>query len=628
VDPFFGAPSELEDRRRYWVYLFGRLAPGVTLARAREAINAAYRPILAEVEAPLQTGMSAQTMARFRAKEVLVEDGRHGQSLLRGATRAPLLLLFAITGLIVLIACANIANLLLVRGTARATEIAVRMSLGAGRRQLVVQLLAESCVLAVLGGAASILVARGTLALIASFIPPAIIGGGSMLDLELRPSVLLFAGAVALGTGLLFGLFPALHATRPDLIATIRSGAGQIAGGHRAASRVRTALVTGQIALSMALLGAAGLFIQSLRNIGRVDLGMELERVVSFALLPELSGYDRSRARALFERVEDEVRALPGVTAVAGASQPLLTGSGSGGNVRVEGFERGPDTDANTRMIQVGLDYFRALGIPLLDGREFTTADRAGAARVAIVSEAFARKFGLGRGAVGKRLAIDGQSPGEALDVEIVGLARDAAYSDVKGDPPPLLITPYRQDTTVSALVFYARTTGDPARTLRAIPGAVARLDPNLPVALLKLMPRQVRENVYLDRMVGTLSAGFAALATLLAAVGLYGVLAYTVAQRTREIGIRMALGADGGRIRGMVLRQVGRMVLVGGALGVAAALGIGRAARSLLFGLEGHDPAVLAAALAVLAMTALAAGYVPAWRASRVSPAGALRRE
>jgi predicted permease len=625
VDPFFGPRTELENRRRYWVYAFARRAPGVTVERARREANAAYRAILADVEAPLQEGMSAQTLARFKAKEVTVEDGRHGQSILRGATRTPLVLLLAITGLVVLIACANIANLLLARGATRGTEVAVRLSLGAGRRQLVAQLLTESCLLAVVGGAASLLVARATLGLIASFIPPSLPGMGTTLALELRPSVLAFAAATALGTGLLFGLFPALHATRPDLIASIRSGAGQIAGGQRAAVRFRTSLVTAQIALSMALLGSAGLLIKSLRNVGRVDLGLDVDHTLAFALLPDLNGYERPRSRALFERVEDEVLALPGADGIAGSSVPLLTGSSSGTNVRVEGFVRGPDTDANTRVNAVGPGFFHVFGIPLLAGRDFTRADRLGAPQVAIVNEAFARKFGLGRNPVGKRLGVGDDLAGP-LDVEIVGVARDAGYSDVKGGAPPLLFTPYRQDSTIGALAFYVRAKGAPERVLRGVPGAVARVDRTLPVLMLKTMAQQARENVYLDRMLGTLAAGFAGLATLLAAVGLYGVLSYTVAQRTREIGVRMALGASERTVRGLVLRQVGRMVLAGGVVGVVAALALGRAARSLLFGLQGHDPTAVAAAAAVLGAVALAAGWVPAWRAARVNPTAALR--
>jgi predicted permease len=294
----FGPPSGFDDRLRYWTFLFARLRPGVSAERARAALNAVYRPILADVEAPLHAGMSAPTRARFLAREIEITDGRRGQSVLRGTTRTPLTFLLAITALVVLIACANIANLLLVRGAGRATEIAVRLSLGAGRRQLVAQLLAESAVLAAIGGAASLAVAHGTLRVVASFIPPAALGAGAALSLELRPSVLAFAGAVSLGTGLLFGLFPALHGTRPDLIASIRSGAGQISGAGRAGARARTSLVTAQIALSMALLAASGLFIKSLRNVARADIGLDVERVVTFALTPALNGYEpRTRPR-------------------------------------------------------------------------------------------------------------------------------------------------------------------------------------------------------------------------------------------------------------------------------------------------------------------------------------------
>jgi predicted permease len=628
IDPFFGAAEELRDRTRHWVYAFGRLRPGATPEQARAELTATMRPILRDVELPLHAGISAATRERFLQREVTVEDGRRGQSSLRGATRMPALFLLAITGLVVLIACANIANLLLVRGAGRASEIAVRMSLGAGRRRLVLQLLGESCVLAVVGGLASLLVAHGMLRVIGSFIPQGAVGFGTTLSLALRPSVLAFAGLVSLGTGLLFGLFPALHATRRDLIGAIRSGAGQIPGGARAATRFRAGMVTAQIAISLALLGCAGLFVKSLRNVGRVDLGMDAERVVQFALLPALSGYETSRAHALLARVEDEVASLPGVEGVAASSTPLLVGSSNGGNVSVEGFTRAPDTDVNVRMNRVGPGFFRTMGIGLVTGREFTAAERAGAPKVAVVNEAFVRKFGLGARAVGTRVGRDGDSPDGTLDIEIVGVVRDASYSGVKQVAPPMLYTPYRQDTTVNAAAFYVRAGGAAEQVLRAIPGAVARVDGALPVVLLKPLRQQARESVYLDRMVGALSAGFAVLATLLAAVGLFGVLAYSVAQRRREIGVRMALGADAGRVRVLVLRQTATMVLVGGVVGVAGALGLGRLAGSLLFQLEGHDPVVLAMATVVVVLVALGAAWLPARRAARVSPAGALRGE
>jgi predicted permease len=500
--------------------------------------------------------------------------------------------------------------------------MAVRMSLGAGRRRLVTQLLTEAGVLALLGGLAGIVVARWTLSGILAILPS---DASESFRIGLDWAVVAFATALALGTGLVFGLFPAFHSTRADLITSIRGGAGQIAGGARTAARFRTGLVTAQIALSMMLLVAAGLFVKSLRNVSREALGLEIEHVTTFALSPERNGYDRARSRALFDRVHAELAATPGVTGVAQSLVPLLSGDNWGSDVSVEGFKRGPDTDANARFTEVSPGFFRAMGVAIDAGREFTAADEAGTPKVAIVNQAFVRKFNLGRDAVGKRMATGGDEP---LDIQIVGVVPDTKYSEVKQKVPPLFFTPVRQDTSLGAVTFYVRTTTRPAQFLRTIPAVVKRLDPSLPVENLKTMPQQVKDNTVLDRMVSTLSAAFATLATLLAAVGLYGVLAYTVAQRTREIGVRIALGADAARVRGLVLRQMGRMLLVGGVLGGLAALGLGRAAASLLWGLEGHDPTVLAAATVALAVVALGAGWIPARRASRVEPMRALRYE
>lgn len=617
ISPFDG----FQDRRSYWAYLFGRLKPGVTPEQAATSLNAVYRPIIADVEAPLQEGMSDQTMAQFLGKQIGVEPGVRGQSSIHETARLPLILLFGVTGIVLLIACANIANLLLARGASRSMEMAVRLSLGASRRQVLSQLLTESVVLALLGGLASILVAHWTLSGIASLLPPEAL---TSLRLELQPSVVLFAGAVAIVTGLLFGLYPALHSTRSDLVSTIRANTGQIAGA-RSASVVRSGLVVSQIALSMALLIPAGLFLRSLANIGSVDLGLNAENVVTFGVSPRLNGYEPERSRVFFQRLEEELAAVPGVTGVAASMVPLLAGSNWGSDVSVEGFERGPDTDANARYNLVSPGYFRTLGVPLIAGREFTPADGLQSSKVAVVNEEFARKFGLGRDAVGALMARGGA---DELDIQIVGIVQNAKYSEVKDDVPPLFFTPYLQSETIGSMSYYVRTASDPRQILRAIPGVVAGLDPNLPVEELKTLPQQIRENVFLDRMISTLSAAFAALATLLAAIGLYGVLSYTVSQRTREIGVRMALGADSGRVRRMVLRQVGVMMAIGGAIGILAALALGRAAGSLLFGLSGNDPLVVAASAALLAVIAVAAGYLPARRASRVDPMQALRYE
>jgi len=609
-----------DNRRSYWAYLFARLKPGVSIDQARVAMNGIYRPIINDVEAPLQKGMSDQTMGRFRAKQLVLDPGRRGQSSVHREAKTPLILLFSITGIVLLIACANIANLLLARGAGRATEMAVRLSLGGSRRHLLAQLLTESSVLALLGGIAGLAIARATLSLISTLLPP---DATQTLRFELEPSVIAFAGALSIVTGFLFGIFPALHSTRPDLISAIKAQAGQPAGA-KAASRFRSTLVTAQIALSMALLIAAGLFIKSLMNVSRVDLGLKIDDVVTFGVSPHLNGYNVQRARSFFERLEQELAALPGVTGVTASMVPLLSGSNWGSSVAVQGFQSGPDTDTHANFNEIGPGYFRTLGIPLMAGREFTAADAAEAPTVAIVNEAFAKKFNLGRDGVGKRMSTGGRQ----LDMEIVGIVQNAKYSEVRQALPPLFFRAYRQSENLSTMNFYVKTSMDPEQVLRSAPAVVARIDPHVPLENLKTMPQQVRENVFMDRMVSTLAAAFAVLATLLAAVGLYGVLAYTVSQRTREIGLRMAFGADATRMRLMILKQVAWMTLVGGAIGVAGAYYLGKAAESLLFELKAHDPTVIGLSIALLSLVAFGAGYIPAHRASRVDPMQALRYE
>ena len=619
----FSQPSKaFDNRRNYWAYLFARLKPGVTIEQARTAMASPYRNIVHDVEAPLQKGMSPQTMAKFQAKPMLLAPGSGGQSGVTREAKAPLTLLFGVTGFVLLIACANIANLLLARGASRAGEMAIRLSIGAGRGQLVRQLLGESCLLALFGGAGGMVVAQWTLNLMAALLPAQAL---DTVTLTIDPIVMLFAGGLAIGTGVLFGLFPALHSTRPDLISALKGQSGQPSGA-RTAARFRTSLATAQIALSMALLVSAGLFARSLANISRVDLGLKADNVIMFQVSPSLNGYKPEQSRQLFERVEDEIAALPGVTGVTSSTVPLLSGSNWGNDVAVEGFKSGPDVDTNSRFNEVGPGYFNTLGIPLLAGRDFTRGDALAAPQVAIVNEAFAKKFNLGRDAVGKRMSNKGDS--SPLTMEIVALVKNAKYSDVKREIPPLFFIPYRQDETIGAINFYVRTGADPVPFLANIPKVLARIDANLPVERLRTLPQQVRENVFLDRFISVLSASFACLATLLAAVGLYGVLAYTVSQRTREIGLRMALGAAPSRVRAMVLRQVGVMVAIGGVIGLTAAIGLGRLAQSLLFELQGTDPIVLAAAGVSLALVALAAGFIPAYRASQVDPMSALRYE
>jgi predicted permease len=594
---------------------------GESIEQAAAELNGVYGPIINEIEAPLQSGMSDVTMERFRAKQIVLAPGRRGQSGIHREASTPLYMLFAITGTVLLIACANIANLLLARGAGRATEMGVRLALGATRKHLMVQLLTESLILALAGGLVSIVVASWTLSAIASFLPPEAV---QSMSFAVEPPVMIFAGMLAIVTGFVFGLFPALHSTRSDLISTIRAGAGQIAGGKTAA-RFRAALVTAQIALSMALLVSAGLFLKSLMNVSRVDLGIAVDDVVTFSVTPSRVGYDTLRSGVLLRRIEEEVKAIPGVTMVTSSLVPLVAGSNWGTDVRVQGFECGPDTDCNSRYSQVGPHFFTTMGMELIAGRDILESDMEGATPVVVVNEEFARKFNLGTDVVGKFMGWRGRAR-DSLTVQIVGLVRNTAYSSVKNEIPPVFYAPWRQDTRTTFMNFYVRTSLPPEQLLGTIPQVIKRLEPAMPVEDLKTMRQQLRENVFLDRMISIMSAAFAILATLLAGVGLYGVLAYSVAQRTREIGVRMALGADGGQVRGMVLKQVGVMVLIGGGIGVAAAFALGRMAQSLLFRLEGHDPFVFVGAVLLLSAIALAAGFLPALRASRVDPMHALR--
>jgi len=621
MSPFF---TGWDDRRTYRVYLFARLRPGVDPDQAEAEINAVYAPIIQEVEVPLQQAMTEQQMERFRTKKVVVAPGARGQSQIHEESRTPLRLLMGITAVVLLIACANIANLLLARGAGRKQEMAIRGSLGASRGQMLRQLLVESVLLAVLGGLVSLVVAHWTLAAIAAGLPPEAV---STLELSLSPQMIGFTAMLSLGTGVLFGMYPALHSTRPDLAVMLKSSLGQPSGA-RAAQRFRNGLVTAQIALSMTLLVAAGLFIKSLSNISRVDLGLNPENVVMFRVSPELNGYEGDRSADLFIGLEERLAALPGVTGASADRVGVLGGNSWGTDVAVEGFDWEPGVDANARMNWVGPDYFSTLGIPLVAGREFEPSDGDGAPEVVVVNEAFTRKFGLGGAeAIGKWMS-QHLSAGDELNLQIVGVVQDAKYADVKDEAPALFFLPYRQDRGIGSMTFYARTAVDPTEIMRRITPLVGELDPDLPVDDLRTLQEQVRENVSIDRIISVLSAAFAALATVLAAVGLYGVLAYTVTQRTREIGLRMALGAGSANVRGMVLRQVARMVVIGGVIGVIAAIGLGRAAQSLLFGMEGLDVVVVGSVTVLLGVVGLGAGYVPALRASRVDPMQALRYE
>jgi predicted permease len=449
---------------------------------------------------------------------------------------------------------------------------------------------------------------------------------GATFAFQINTSVLLFTVVLGLVTAVLFGLFPALHGVRTGIAAGIHAQSTRTSGS-RSAKRFRASLATAQIALATALLATAGLFVVSLVNLARSELGIQREGLVTFRLSPYLNGYSPERALALFERVEDELRGIPGVVAVTSSTMSVLASDSWNNNVTVEGFNAGPDGNTTVSVTRTSLDYFRTLGIPLLAGREFTRADGPDAPKVAIVNEAFARKFNLGSQVIGKRLAM-GAGGNRPLDIQIVALVRDAKYAEVREPAPPQLAMPYRQDR-VGPLTFYARTSSADTRALvSAIPSLIARLDANLPIANLRTMDDQIWDNTARDRVLSTLSTAFAALATVLAAIGLYAVLAYGVSQRLREFGIRIALGAKGADLRRLVLGHVTRIALIGSAVGAALAFGMGRLGRAMLIGVDGYDATIIAGAAMLAVIVALLAGALPARRASAVSPIEALRAD
>jgi predicted permease len=506
---------------------------------------------------------------------------------------------------------------LLARGATRVGEIAVRASLGASRVRLLSLLLVETVLLAAAAAVASMPLTIGALRGMNAMIPPS----NRVFDLTLDGTVVATTIGLAALSTLVFGLMPALKLIRIDVNPAHQTQSTRQTGG-KAAARFRTTLTTAQIALSTALLVLAGWFAQSLANVANVDLGFRAESLSVFTIAPARNGYTQEQSLALFERLEEELVQIPGVSASGASMIALLDNSNWGANVSVEGFESTPDTDTNVSRNIVSPRFFAALEMPLLRGTGFegTLADGP---RVAVVNEAFVEKFALGEDAVGKRMAF---GTTQDLNVEIVGVVRDAKYSEVKADVPPQVFVPFVQAPFLGEYSYYLRS-GLASLDLRsAVTTVLARHDANLPLINFLTVAAQARENIFLDRFMGTLATALAALAVVLAAVGIYGVLSYGVMQRLREIGLRIALGAAPRNVRSMVLKQVAFMAAIGIVIGVILALELGDIGRSLLYGLTPTDPFVPAVAVLVLSAIVLVAGYLPARRAARVDPMTALR--
>ncbi|HEV8395971.1 MAG TPA: ABC transporter permease [Vicinamibacterales bacterium] len=610
-----------DNRREWWIYVTARLKPGLSMAQAAAQMQPPFSPLVRDLEYPAQeSGLSEKARAAVLARRLVLEPGSRGQNGNEEEEQTIFALLFTITGFVLLIACANVANLLMARATERAAEVAVRLAVGASGWSVFRLLFVESALLALLGGAGSLVVARATMVALLGLLP---VEDGEVLAFALDVPVLLFTAAASMATALLFGVAPAVHAVRARAANPATSGRST---ATRATARMRASLAGSQVALATALLAVSGLLILSLANLTQVDLGLRRDGLSLFRISPILNGYTPPRTVTLYSQIEAALQQTPGVVSVSGATVRLLDDSSSQSSITVTGFTAGPDDNTSASYTHIGSHYFATLGIPLVAGREFTDADASDARPVAIVNEAFVRKFRLGRNALGARL---GTTRGRAPDIDIVGVVADSTYHKARETPPPQYFRPYRQ-TAAPTLSFYVRTAPgiDPSGLMTSIPGLVHRFDPNLPVDALRTMDQQFDENTTSERVVMTLASALAMLATLLAGIGLYAVLAYSVSQRVREIGIRMALGARSANVQMMVLGQSSRIAIVATIVGVTLAVALGWIGQAMLFGVTAIDVRAQGGAAALMLAVALIAGALPARRAAAVNPVEALRAD
>jgi predicted permease len=623
----------LEERLFRWTRVFARLRPGVTAETARAALEPLLRTSLeADLADPEFAKASPGLRRRYLETSVVVEPGAQGRSAFRRGLTQPLLVLMGAALGVLLIACANVANLLLARGTARRREMAVRLSLGATRGRLVSQLLVESVLLALAGGLAGLgLAAFGAPLVLGLFASPDV---PHPVSASPDPRILAFNFALSALTGILFGLAPALQATRPDVAPTLKDQAGSVVGGGPA--RFRKALVASQVAVSLLLVIGAGLFLRTLHNLMAVPTGFDTARLLSFELDPSLGGYTPRRTKDLSRTLLARLRTLPGVTGASLASVRLLQGNQWTSDFTVEGYGHGAEEDMDQNCNAVAPGFFQAMGVPLLAGREFDERDaileeppseKEAPFRVAIVNQRFARRYFGDRDPVGHRIGF-GTNPGRPTPIEIVGLVADTRYTSVRDDPQRQVFFPFLEDARPQGFTVYVRTSQPAETVFAAVRRVVHELDSSLPVSFPRTLEEEVASSVSRERMVADLSGVFAALATLLAVVGLYGVMAYTVERRTREIGIRMALGANRRQVEWMVVREAAAITLAGMVAALAAAWGLGRLVASQLYGVAAFDPPTLLAAVGLLLVVSLAAGFVPSRRASRIEPTAALRYE
>jgi len=615
----------LNDRRGRFVQAFGRLKPGVGIDHAKAGLQPLFHQILnMEVVQKEFATATEDTKQKFLKMSMDLLPASKGRSYLRQQFYNPLLALMAIVALVLLIACSNVANLLIARATSRQKEIAVRLALGAGRGRLIIQLLIESLLLAGAGGAAGLGLAVVMDKALIGFLP-AVVSGSVNLTSSPDLPVLGFTLAVSMVTGLIFGLVPAIQSTRPELAGTLKDQAGAVVGGTSV--MLRKSLVVAQVALSLLLLIGAGLFVQSLKNLRGVNPGFQTANLATFAVNPLLNGYKDDRVFQFYRQLHDRMNQLPGVTSSALAIMAVLDGNEWDSTVTVEGYSTkvGEFVDPHMQFISPG--FFETMGIPILLGRDFSIRDEKGTLKVGIINEKFAKRYFAGLNPIGRHIG-QGGDPGTKLDIEIIGVAKDTRYESVRDEIPYEVYLPYLQMNFVQGMTAYLRTQGDPASFFPTLRQAVSEVDSNVPVYRIRTLEQQVDKSLLTERMLAMLATVFGCLATVLAAVGLYGVMAYLVVRRTREIGIRMALGANGGNVIWLVMREVLVLAGAGVLIGLPVAWGLTRLVQTQLFGIAPTDLPTMAMAAIGIAAVALLSGYLPAQRAVGIDPMRALRWE
>jgi predicted permease len=612
----------MDNPRARWVQVFARLKPGWTVESAQAPLQGLFLQIRAqEMTLPGAKDWSPYAREQFMQGRQRLESAAIGYSSLRNDFSTPLMVLMSMVGLVLLIACANVANLLIARAFMRQKEIAVRLSLGASRGRIMQQMLIESLVLSfaggVLGVALAVALTRGLLALVPS--------GGQPLLINAMPDgrILAFTLALTFATGIIFGLLPALRASRPDPWTTLKDTVGAIAGAGGSLF-LRKGLVAAQVALSFLLLFGAGLFVRSLQNLKTADTGVALDNLVTFQLSPALSGYDAQRTVDFFAQLLENLRATPGMKAAALAGVPILAGSEWDSSMSVEGHRAADGEDMQAFMNSLSPGYFETMGIPILEGRDFNRLDVKENTKVAIVNQRFAKHFFQGKSALGKRLG-QGTGPRTKLDIEIIGVVADSLYEGPREGVRRQVFVPHWGRNSAA---FYVRTTAASASAYNVVRNEVRKLDASMPVYEMKTLEAQLDETLLTDRLIALLAAGFGLLATLLASIGLYGVMAFVVARRKKELGIRLALGAEPGGVIWLVMKEVLILLSIGLAVGVPAAMALGRYVSSQLYGISAGDPWLALATVVLLSAVSAAAGLIPAHRASRIDPILALRYE